>query len=370
MLCQQNEPEIITDLTEQDHILEMQIYFDYLPSGVLYQLMVKYKDSLDIDLVWADGAKFRHGTDGYTIVRRDGNVLQIYVYYASDGTKQNAVEYMYQLKHDVEEIARVRKATANILQIKIGYLAGTFMEYFDYKQLVNAKQCGVHYVATSGKKPRKIAVQDILDQQDRSRERKTDQLLKDIVVVCTQLQQRAAFMDPQEDVRNNKLLDALKNKEYDISGQVQIGEAPSGKRQNELDFLIRYPEGDPWTIMEALNVSCKTALTYWDKHLNKLVGRYNASWGLTELVLVSYVDCEENNFKTLYEKFRDHMKTFNPEKCRMQQNTFDHCTPLSSESNYLQVDRCTYFRGDQSVTVYHYFARMGENEPPEEKPVD
>ena len=367
MLCQREEPEEIEDLIQAPDTQELQLVFEYLPSGLLYKLMVDYKDDLDIDKTWFTGAKIGRGKTEYIILRRNGNTLCIYTNFTKkdEGRKKRDI-----IAGKIEKLVDESKYHATLLEKKIKFTMYNSAQYFDLALLQDAENCDVHYTVFPGKNPTRIAIRDVLDQEDRSRERATSKLLQDVAVVCTQLQQRAAFMDSQEDVRNNKLLDALKNKEYDIAGQVQIGEAPSGKRQNELDFLIRYSEGDPWTIMEALNVSTKTAMTYWDKHMNKLVGRYNASFGLQKLVLISYVDCVEDSFKDMYQKFSGHMKGFNPENYQIKSDAFDHCASLSNDNNYLQVDQCTYTRNDQPVTVYHYFVRMGDKEPPEENPVE
>lgn len=367
MLCQREEPDGIEMMIQKPNTLEIQLVFEYLPSGLLYRLMVDHRNELDMALTWFTGAKIGRGETDYTILRRNGHTLCIYTNYTK---KAEGLKMLNRIAGEAEELADDIRYLAHLQEKKIKFTVRDTVQYFDLAQLQDAENCDVHYTVFSGKKPKRIAIRDVLEQEDRSRERATDDLLLDIAVVCTQLQQRAAFMDSQEDVRNNELLVALKNKKYDIAGQVQIGEAPSRTRQNELDFLIRYPEGDPWTIMEALNVSPKTAMTYWEKHMNKLVGRYNASFGLQKLVLISYVDCAENRFKDLYEKFRDHMKFFKPENFWIKPYTFEHCSSLTNENNYLQVDQCTYIRSDQPVSVYHYFVRMGDKEPPEEKPVE
>ena len=358
VLCRREEPDAVEKLISRENILEMRIEFSYLPSDVLYQLMVRRKNDLDAAMVWASGAKFNFGSSSYAFVRRDGNTLNIFAYYPNEGTREKTVEYMYMLKDKVSEIVGERQSTARIQQIKIGYSVGSRMEYFDLHQLENAKSCGVYYTVSPGTEIQKIAVRDILDQQDRSTERKTDKLLADLSVACAQLQQNAPFLDPQENVRNSQIVLALKS-QYDITDQTLVGKATSGKRQNELDMLVRFPNREPWMIIEALIVSPKKGMTIWNKHLDKLVGRYNASWGMRKLALVSYVDCPEPDFERLYKKYRDHMKTYSPVDAQIQESSFDKCPELS-HNDYLKVDRCAYTKEERTIVVYHYFVRMEE----------
>lgn len=360
VLCRREEPDDVEEQITRENILEMRIEFLYLPSDVLYQLMVQCKDDLEPSMVWASGAKLRFGSANYAFVRRDENTLSIFGYYPSEGTREKTVKYMYGLVEKIRGIASGRQSTARIQQIRIGYMVGSRMEYFDLHQLENAKECGVYYTVSPGEEIRKIAVCDILDQQDRSVERATDLLLADLAVACSQLQQRAAFLDPQEDVRNSFIVDVMKSN-YNITDQTLIGKATSGKRQNELDMLIRFPNKEPWMIIEALVVSPKKSITVWNSHLDKLVGRYNASWGIRKLALVSYVDCSEAEFEKLYRKYRDNMKTHSPKDARIQESSFDECTGLSHNA-YLKVDRCAYTKQENIVMVYHYFVRMETKE--------
>jgi hypothetical protein len=186
-------------------------------------------------------------------------------------------------------------------------------------------------------------------------------LLADLAVACSQLQQRAPFLDPQEDVRNSYIVDAMKNMKYDITDQSLIGKATSGKRQNELDMLIRFPNREPWIIIEALVVTPRKSITVWNSHLDKLIGRYNSSWGLRKLVLLSYVDCPESDFEKLYKKYRDHMKLHNPKDAQIQESSFDECPELS-QKDYLRVDCCAYTKQEKTVMAYHYFVRMETKE--------
>ena len=226
MLCRREEPKEIQELILKDNPVEMRMVFEYLPGGVLYKLIADYNreqnNQLNPDNLWLTGAKFENPADGYTIVRQEGNTMALYVH---NSTKSGAVKQLDALSKNIAYIAENLKFNARLNETKISYQIAGVKEYFDYQQLLNAKESGVRLIAstretdrTDTEKPPRIPVLDIFDQDEGSQKREIEELLHLLLMGCMDLQKDKVFWDVNENARNRQLARALEQvkDKYDV----------------------------------------------------------------------------------------------------------------------------------------------------------
>lgn len=353
MLCQRKEPEQIEELVLADETLELQLAFEYLPGGVLYQLLVDNHNALDKNLVWLTGAKFGAGDENYTIVRRDGNVMSIF---AHNRNKEAAMEQLADFARQIEIIAEDLKYRAKLVEKKIGFKIADITEYFDYDRLVNAKSCELHYVASRISKKR-IPVSDILDQGARAKERERDEMLRLILAGCKDIQKDDTFWDVDENARNRQLGRTLRQR-YIVNDQTQGGKSGEGDKPGELDIEIRTDKDTPFAILEALNTtSVNTAK--WQEHLDKLVDNYNTS-GLPYLILVTYKTGSKKDFSAKCGETLEFWEKVNPSGFKGRLREFEPVC-LADAVELISVVRADYVRNNFTVTLYHVMMHIGEN---------
>ena len=117
----------------------------------------------------------------------------------------------------------------------------------------------------------------------------------------------------------------------------------------------------PWTLCEAMNLSGKgrSQIEYWNTHLQKLLGCYDAN-GMPFLFLISYVDCATEKFDQIVSVYYEHLRFYSPGAYTLQSV---EPLPMSSgwrdRNQYIRSAGCTYDREGFPTTVYHIFVRMG-----------
>ena len=352
MLCQREEPREIEEQVLADNTLELQMVFEYLPGGVFHQLMVDRQKELNKEQAWLSGAKFEYGDDDYAIVRRDSNVLSVYVHHTN---KIRAVKLLFAIADQIQEIAKRTKYRVKINEVQIGFRVADVMEYFDYDRLISAKSCELHYVASkTNKQP--IAVRDILEQDDRSREQDLNELLHLTLVGCMDLQKDETFWDVDENARNRQLGRTLRQR-FVVLDQTQGGTSGSGESPGELDIEIRKGKDTPIAILEALNTASINTKN-WREHLNKLMDNYNTS-GMRYLILTSYIKCPKLLF---CQKCTDSAECWK----KMELPGVDGClmgfdSAMQDECpELIRVTRADYVRNNFKVSLYHFMVHISE----------
>ena len=176
------------------------------------------------------------------------------------------------------------------------------------------------------------------------------------------MQANPLYWGTTENARNTFIRDSLINAGYDVSDQSLSGISAGGKQPGELDILIRKEGGIPWTIYEGLILTGagESQLTYWDKHLQKLLDNYNEN-GLPFLVLVSYVTCSKDRFSEMSKIYIEHIRTFCLQKYTFQSMCAVDLDPDNHEfPHYLQAVKSTYDCGGFQTHVYQLFVRMNQ----------
>ena len=96
----------------------------------------------------------------------------------------------------------------------------------------------------------------------------TNDIVKDVILVCAKLISNEIYYDASEDRRNTYVRDLLDEKGYVVRDQTRHGLSPQGKDAGKVDISI-FKEGKTYTLIEALNLSCLSK-KYIDTHLDKL----------------------------------------------------------------------------------------------------
>ena len=368
MLCCRAEPERIEKLIQTPGTMEMQLIFEYLPSGLLYKLMADYRNDLDMPLTWFTGAKIGRGDENYVILRRDGNCLCIFANYTQ---KEKAVEKVYALAGEIERLAD-EPYSATIRERKIRYSWGNCVEYFDYDRLKRAKTKDLQYVASKVSDD-PVAVCDILEQEDRSEKRDLDRLLQLVLEGCLILQNNQTYWwtrdvpkemegllpKMNENARNRALIPVLE-RGFSVEDQPEGGESAEGIEPGRLDLRIRLKSGMPWSILEALNISEEKgdSKKRWLEHLKRLATKYNKN-GFRHLILASYLLASEDHFGRVKDAYMDILSQTElpifggaPQICKNY--PLDHCPQRVS------VSRADYSGDAGDVSIFHFLVHIPE----------
>ncbi len=169
--------------------------------------------------------------------------------------------------------------------------------------------------------------------------------------------------DKNEDSRTTYIRDILTAQKYFVLDQHRGGMSESGKQAGELDLDIRLEADVEWTIFEALNIrgQGKAQIKNWNQHLRKLLDNYNAT-GRPFLIHISYVECPKDKFLNIYNSLYVHLSSHSPTGFILQvQSTKEVSLARSgySQNQFIRVVKCVYDCGGASMTVYHYFVRVG-----------
>ena len=355
MLCDPNSSPIAQQYEEDSGTLEFQMKFDYLPSNLLYQLMVDRKHELQMDHVWRTGALFAQNETGFSaVIAIDGDRLRIFVRSTDDMHKPNT--YLTMLKANVDRIWKRMglKRPDNTVVYK---LDGR-QDLFDYDRLKDMLHNGVSQEYSSVWR-RLLDIQHILNQAAPEGLEEQNKLLDCILKSCQNIQGDMRYVGSDEDDRNTRMRDDLELIGYIVRDQTRQGSSSSGLNPGELDIQVYSERGRPWTIIEALRVNSGTKAE-WNKHLEKLLENYN-SHGAPFLFLVTYVDDDSNKFNRIWGGYQTHIKKHNTDKFQCVPESFELPThPRCANNQYIKLAKCQYVCDGYSPTVYHIFVRIGQ----------
>lgn len=372
MLCQRREPEAIEELTQADGIIEFQMVFEYLPSGVLYKMMVMHHEELDRERTWRTGAKIGRNDDDYVILRQNGNTMEVYVCGTS---KSHAVKKLNAFVSEISTCAEKGRYRAKSLENKIGFEVAGIMDYFDYDRLVKANPAKVKYVA-SKVHGGEVAISDILKQEDRSEWRKLDELLQLTLDGCKELQDNqtyywrkklpdemeACLPKMNEDSRT-RVLKSFIGHTFFVEDQHKGGKSATGISSGELDLRICLDRERPWSILEALNITSETdrddhSKTRWLEHLKRLTTDYNQS-GFQYVILMSYLLAPVEAFEPIKEAYHMLLRSTEleayggrPKECEYEE--------LPECPAHISISRADYSGGAGDVSVFHFLVYIPE----------
>lgn len=354
MLCQRDSMEVAREYENQLDTLEFRMEFNYLPNNVLHRLMVERQNELDLRNVWRTGALFiQEGTKTSAVVTIDGNNLKILVRSVEKMHRPNT--YLCMLKANIDRIWEHMNLNPpkNVLVYKF---SDQKIE-FDYHRLLLMHERGKE-TEFCVELNDDINIHDILNQAAPLIDDNTHRLLCGIVAACQDMQQKALYWNTDEDERNDYLRDVLRHRGYIVHDQTRIGLGAGGKKAGEVDLEIRRINSIPWTICEALRINDGSKID-WLRHLEKLLINYN-QLGAKHLFLLTYVDCSQSKFETLWKEYQHYIPTISNDRFSCIVNRFEdiHLEQWDHHSS-VRVCKCYYSCGEYTPAVYHVFARMG-----------
>ena len=349
-----DEAQSFTGDFETLESLEFNMEFDYLPNNLLHRLMVERHSELDMDKVWRTGARFQLLELGLSaVVVIDGNLLRFFIRNTDPMHKSNI--YLAMLKANVDRI--IAKMGLTPPECKLIYKLDGKRDEFDYEELKLLLEVG-QTAALSKAHKRMIPIRDIFRQSAPESLENEQKLLQSIQKACEQIQREPECRGSKEDNRNRRMRDALENRGYEVYDQRQMGASSSRKDVGELDLMLYRRERDekkPWSLIEALRIA-NGAKRDWNSHLEKLLDNYNPH-GVPFLFLVTYADCEKEQFEKIWKGYQTHIQNHCTGKFKYETGSFKK---LNSEQDgyYIQTAYSQYRCGDYTPTVYHIFVQM------------
>lgn len=371
MLCQRREPEEIEDLAHADGTIKFQMAYEYLPSGVLYKMMVKHQKELDIEMTWRTGAKIGLDDENYVILRQDGNVMNLY---ARCTTKACAVAKMKEFVKEISTYAEEERYQAKSLENKIGFDIAGITDYFDYDRLVNAESAKVEYVISKVNNGR-VSISDILAQEDRSEQRNLEKLLRHILIGCIELQDNQTYwwrdklsdeteshLPKMDEDSRTRMLKTTIGDAFVVEDQHKGGESQKGIRPGEMDLRFCLVENMPWSILEALNITNETdtpdkSKSRWLEHLERLTTKYNKS-GFRYLILMSYLLSPVEEFNLIKEAYHKLLQETELKVCGGKPESCEYYEELKNCPERISISRADYSGPAGDVSVFHFLVHI------------
>lgn len=351
MLCEQDATLDIHYYEQDAEVLEFHMDFEYLPDNLLHRLMVERHQELDLTNVWRKGGRFRLNEAGLSaVVVIDGDTLKFFVRHSDSMHRPNT--YLTMLKAHVDRI--VRNMGIKAPECRLIYKLDGKRDEFDYEDVKLGWELGDTTI-TSRAHRKKVLIKDVLNQSAPEGMEDEQKLLHAIRRSCLNIQGDMRYRGSEEDDRNTRIRDDLRYIGYVVHDQTRYGITESGKRAGELDLEIRRENNEPWTIIEGLRIK-DGSKTGWNKHLQKLIDRYNAH-GLRSLFLVAFADCDKDSFNRIWEGYRDdHIRTHDAGKFTYVVGSFQEISEPSVQ--LLKIAKCQYDCGGNRYTLYHIFLQM------------
>ena len=360
-LCRREQPDAVSNFIANTDIMQMQIFYRYLPSGVLYQLMVDLQSEMVRGNVWLSGAMFTNSDKCTAVVIREKDRMLIFVH---GENRVLALQYMETIRERIKGIAMGDMYSTSPLETRLGYYIADRgqVEFFDYDRLSYSKEYQLNYVM-SKIKPGALIVSDVLEQRDSTHIQEREELLRLVLKGCRTLQKDQIFWPADENTKNRQLARTLEDGlfRFTAKDQTEGGTSGGGKKPGELDIEISNKFGVPIAILEALKTdSINTA--DWRQHLNKLVDDYNTS-GLRYLILTSYIQCTKDKFINKFNETTAHWRDTTP-------RGFDNCLEsvdtvvLEDCPELIRITRADYIRNNFKVSLYHFLVHIGGEEIP------
>ena len=176
----------------------------------------------------------------------------------------------------------------------------------------------------------------------------TNDIVKDVILVCAKLISNEIYYDASEDRRNTYVRDLLDEKGYVVRDQTRHGLSPQGKDAGKVDISI-FKEGKTYTLIEALNLSCLSK-KYIDTHLDKIFD-YDVLGNDINIILNYVTVSDFDKFITNYITYMKARKWRSPmvdldEKCKEYKILYSS----------IRVVKTTHKRNGKNTILYHICA--------------
>ena len=362
MLCDENESDII-DKFDSEEAIHISFRYGYLPENVLHSLMVMHGEELNTEFVWKTGALLERKRCGWqALVRSKDDCLDVYAKASDQGT------------HPINSFLDIIRESVYKINAGFGLEADEFITYFrdgekeeiDYLWLEEMRNNGIkeYYSRVFHSRLNIDEIIGVITSPNLLKRRHEDEqmqvLLDAIEDALLKLQRNPSYISRTENECNSYVRDILETVRYVCKDQTLQGVGKTGRGDGELDILIRDKDrGDDIAIFEALKLDQKSFAKgdqeYLTAHLQKLLDNYNPN-GLTNLLLVSYVSWDKNQFDRLAAKYMEYISNnsttpYEILECR----TMDHLS-----ASFLRCYRAEYDCGGIRMYVYHIVVRIAQ----------
>lgn len=130
-----------------------------------------------------------------------------------------------------------------------------------------------------------------------------ENLLDVVISACLNMQGNLIYRNASENERNTFIASLLEMAGFNNKDQTLWGKSRAGKTSGEIDIFVRKKNGDPFSIIEALNLSSLTK-SYLEFHLDKIFG-YDTT-GLKYNFILVY--SSSKNFNEFWDKYIKHIQ--------------------------------------------------------------
>ena len=351
MLCVGDETISVKDAVPAN-ALHFIFRYTYLPTNIMHRLIVEMQRDLDYQNVWYTGAVFRNAQQNQTAyIHSLGNDLHIYAY--GEDKYYNLNEYLTPITNIVRNINnRMGLSAVEYLtfrkngieaEISLNEVRGNLQNRIT--RVYNAKLNEV------------ISLEELAHRYPITR-LSTDDLLKSVVNALHVMQRDKTFSSSDENARN-RFISALVTAQLHGTGNVSADQQPggtssTGKSIGERDFVIKDEIGQEILIYEGLNLKSLNK-AYLDKHIDKVLVNYNPQ-GLRYSILVTYLECDRDRFKSFSDDYRRHIAEYAPESY----SCIGEPEEVDFDGEFLRCMKMQYEVGGVYFAIYHIIVRMGQ----------
>lgn len=175
----------------------------------------------------------------------------------------------------------------------------------------------------------------------------TISLINLLLKCLTTLQAQKLHIGKNENARNSILCELLnKEKGIFVKDQTLQGSSPTGKSPGEIDLKVTLKNGEPLSIIEALNLK-KYDGKYIDSHLDKIF-LYDSN-GLEENFILVYLEVKD--FQAFIQKYSNHINQH-----RFQHpliSNFQDISKASNSNSETFVGLSSHNRNGSTAKLYH-----------------
>lgn len=175
-----------------------------------------------------------------------------------------------------------------------------------------------------------------------------DNLLDAVISSCINIQGNRIFWDSSENERNTFIASSLEMAGFYSKDQTLWGKSRVGKTSGEIDIFIKQKNGEPFTIIEALNLDSLNK-DYLNLHLDKIFS-YDTT-GLKYNFILVYSSSKK--FSEFWQRYVDYIRNYKYPYPLTKQEELD-------EYDYTDIRICktTHIRNSREVYLYHIMIDM------------
>lgn len=168
------------------------------------------------------------------------------------------------------------------------------------------------------------------------------------IYACIDLQSNKLYTRATEDERNTFVTNILTAKGWVVKDQTRRGKSHQGRSAGELDIFVTLQNGQPFAVIEALNLD-SLKVDYLDLHLDKILGYDTA--GLDQNLILVYASAK--GFDSLWEKYYSHITKKIDYPHQLLQ-----CTKRDLPFSEVRLAQTIHIRQNRETILFHLMINM------------